>query len=261
MSHLDEGTLQGYLDHEIDGRQRSAVAEHLIACRECRDTLDELREARAVFSGAMEELDAALPSAGGTPVRRAAGHGGEPAEPVRDARDAERGRSGRSFVRAAGLVLLLAAAASAAVPGSPVRAWLISAFGVGPDAPAVVESAEPLDGAEAALPAGVALSDVGDRVTVEVSGLRGGAIRLVETGSRTVSVRALGGERDPVFRTGAGRIEVRGGAGGELTVSWPSSMRDARLVVDGRLYAARVDGALQVLVDPAAELGGALVWR
>lgn len=248
MSHLDEGALQAYLDDEVEPRHRAAVAEHLIGCLECRDSLESLRSARALFSGAMADLDLGAPA--------------ERAWRVVEPAASDRSRSGGSFVRAAGLVLLLAAAASAAAPGSPVREWLTEFVG-GAAAPSSEGAEAAASGAIEGLasPAGVALTEVGDRVVIEVTGLKRGGIRLIETGSSNVSVRASGGTRDPIFRTGAGRIEVTGGEGGELTVSWPESVNDARLRVDGRLYAARVDGALHVLVDPSAELDGALVWR
>lgn len=110
MTHLDEGTIQAFLDDQLPGRGRAEAAAHLAACPECRAVHEELSHAKSIFSTSIPVLDVASP-----PARVAA---------LRAAR-----RSARvltpSLARAAALVLLAAAAAAAAVPGSPVRQWLI----------------------------------------------------------------------------------------------------------------------------------------
>mgnify|MGYP006209320659 CR=1 FL=1 len=103
-----------------------------------------------------------------------------------------------------------------------------------------------------------ALGGVRD-VDVVVSGLDGVAIRLVRSDEPAVSVSAVGGSADPLFRMGAGRIEVVGGAGGELVVAVPRTGANVRLVVDGRRYAT-VTGAQLELEVPAEQDGEAVVW-
>jgi anti-sigma factor RsiW len=241
MNHLEEGTLQAFLDDELKPRQRADVAEHLMGCRECRRVKEELVRARSVFSEAVSLLDVDAP--GEAAPRRSLGAGGG------------------AFVKAAGLTLLLAAAASAAVPGSPVREWLVRTVQPEPaqEAP-VLEAVQPApEPARASLPAGVSLP-ASSPVDVVIDRPDGTTIRLVETEGANVAVSALGTERDPAFSTAAGRIEVRGAVGGEITVAVPPTNAPFRLVVDGEVYAARATGALTVGVR-AETVDGALVWR
>jgi TonB family protein len=120
MMHLDEGTIQTFLDDELPARERAAVAAHIVECPACRAVHDELARVRSTFSASIPVLDVASPP---TPLAA-----------VRAAR-----RSARiltpSLARAAVLVLVLAAAAAAAVPGSPVRQWLVNAPEPAPQAP------------------------------------------------------------------------------------------------------------------------------
>lgn len=108
MTHLDEGTIQAFLDDELPSRERAAAAAHLVRCDACRRSHDELSRVAATFATGIAALDVA------PPVARTPGL----AAPRRLRLLTP------SLARAAGLVLLLAAAASAAVPGSPVRQWL-----------------------------------------------------------------------------------------------------------------------------------------
>ena len=68
--HLDEATLNEYLDGALAGKQRaqtevglsSAQAEHLAACFECKERLEALRAVFAAFDGLPElELERDLP--------------------------------------------------------------------------------------------------------------------------------------------------------------------------------------------------------
>lgn len=239
MSHLDDGTLQAFLDDELPVRERSEAAEHLLGCEECRGVRDELVRAHAVVTEALSLLDTAAPS-------RAA--------PVRG----RRRFGGGSLAKAAGLTLLLAAAASAAVPGSPVHEWIVRAVESGPEeAPnPVAEAPSP---APEPVPVGVSMIPTGV-VEVVVTRSPGTTLRLVETDGASVGVSALGAEQDPVFRTGPGRIEVRDAVGGEVVVELPRSLAAARLVVDGQVFARKEAGELQLSV-PGESVDGAIVWR
>ncbi|MFW6206290.1 MAG: anti-sigma factor family protein [Gemmatimonadota bacterium] len=242
MDHLNDAGVQALLDGELPPDERDQATAHLAGCASCREIRDELARANAVFSEAVAALDVE----------------------VRPARRPEAARSGwrltTPFVRAAVLVLLLAAAASA-IPGSPVRGWIESV--VTPRTPTVVPEVvtpvpEVLQPAPDAAPAGVALSPVG-AVEIVVSGLEDTSILLVETDEPEVSTTVAATERDPVFRTGPGRIEVTDGVGGRLTVALPRSLASVRLVVDGQLYAEKEAGTLTVHV-PGETVDGMVVW-
>lgn len=247
MTHLAEGTLQAYLDDEVTGRDRAAAAEHLLVCGECRAALDALRAANALLSEALAELDVAVPAG----------------SPRRALRKRARYR-GASLVRAAILVLMVAAAASATVPGSPVREWIAQA--VTPPADPAVPEAAPVESVveapavgRASAPAGIAIPGL-RAADIVVNGLRGATIRLVRTDGTGMAVSAVGGEQDPLFRMGSGRIEVVGGSGGVLLVEVPRDLASFRLVVDGERYAESAGGALRV-VRPGERDGDAIVWR
>lgn len=246
MMHLDDGTLQAFLDDELPPEERAPVAEHLLACQRCNDGAEELTRANALFSRSISVLDVAPPAtrpAGGTLRRRA--------------------RVGTSsFVKAAGLVLAVAAAASAAVPGSPVREWVAQV--VAPmeretgavEAPPAPVAAAP---APAPVPAGVSISPAAGRMLVSLSGLRETVIRLGPAAGPQASISVLGAERDPVFQTSAGRVQVRDGLGGEVRVWLPLAVEGARLEVDGELYAEVRGGSLQLHV-PGETVDGEISW-
>ena len=246
MTHLDEGTLQAFLDDELPVRERAGAAEHLLVCGECRHELDTLRGSNALLADALGELDVPAPAAAPpSGARRRLAFGG------------------RSLVRAGMLVLLVAAAASASVPGSPVREWIVEAVRPAPPPveaprpePQVVDA--PVPEAPPA-PVGVSLAEARE-VDVHVNGLEEATIRLLRTDASAVSVSAVGTVRDPIFRIGSDRIQVVGGSGGEVVVEIPRNARLVRLVVDGRRYAEVVAGALRVL-EPGEEDGGGVVWR
>lgn len=245
MTHLDEGTLQGFLDAELTPRHRAAAAEHLMACAECRATHDELSRAKALFSEVVSWLD--------TPAR---------AQPVTPPVPPSRGRmvAGGSVVRAAVLVLILAAAASAAVPGSPVRAWITAAARDEPaPAPTAAPEVEPEPAAPASVPVGVSLSPGSSGLDVELHDVQGASIRLITSNSPVVAVSATGATKDPAFRTGGDLIQVRGGEGGEILVEIPRAGSDVRLLVDAELYAERTGGELIVRV-PGQPVEGGVRW-
>ena len=246
MNHLDEGTLQSFLDDELATRDRAAAAEHMMGCAACRTAHDELRRANALFSEAMAELDVAPPEASAPRARPGRGVA----------------RAGtRSFAKAAGLMLFLAAAASAAVPGSPVREWIVGAVGAEPEASAPAPDVEAVVAeAPPAPPAGLSIMPRSGQVVIEIAGLDGTAIRVQQGTGEAVTVASRGAERDPSFRSAAGRIGVRNGVGGELLVELPTTLASARVVVDGRVYARVVDGELRTLV-PGETVEGGVIWR
>lgn len=251
MTHLDDGTLQAFLDDELPPRERAEVAEHLLACAACQAAHEELMQANGLFSRSVSLLDVEPPQAAalGRVVRQGA-------------------RTGTSwFVKAAGLVLFLAAAASAAVPGSPVREWI--AHVVEPEAPAPVETSvgapepEPVSASADAgvpVPIGLSLAPAAGQVVVALDAIEGAVLRLEPIDGSRARVSVVAAGRDPVFRTRAGRVEVRDLAGAAVRVQLPMDAPRARLEVGGRLYAEQVGGELRVLVQ-ADTVDGAFVWR
>lgn len=250
MNHVDDNTLQAFLDDELPTEQRARVAEHLLGCAGCHAAYQELVQAHTLFTRSVALLDVEPPGQGAPrDVERA--HG--PA------------RAGTaSFVKAAGLVLALAAAASAAVPGSPVRAWIQTAVEAGPEAdrPTATEAVSPEPEPEAAasrpaIPTGVSIASSGTPIVVALHDLEDVSIFLDEAVGEAATVSCVDGVEDPVFRTGASRIDVAGGIGGRLLVQLPDR---GRLEADGRLLAERRNGVLEIHV-PADTVNGAILWQ
>lgn len=247
MNHLDDGALQAFLDHEIGPDERAAVAEHLLGCETCHARYEELTQANALVRQSIALLDVEGVATDPSPVTRRI-----------------RARSGTaSFVKAAGLVLALAAAASAAVPGSPVRQWVANAIEPAPSPPAPApiasdDAPEPVEPTVPA-PAGLSIGPAGGALAVVLRGMEASSIRLSPATGARATVSVTGADPDPRFRTGAGRIELRDGAGGVVNVSLPLSVEGARLEVDGRIYAESRGGSLHLHV-PADSVGDAFVW-
>jgi len=243
MMHENEGRLLAYLDGALGAAERAAVDRHLAECRACADTLESLRAASARFSSAMAVLD--IPA----PVDAAA------AEFARRRREAPSGTAQRALLRAAILILGFAAVGSAALPDSPVRRWIGSAWR-GDDRPAgggeiLADSPIPPEDE----PAGISILPEGGRARVFIRGMAAEArMRVVLTDGDRVAVRATGKAADARFFTAAGRIEVRGGGPGELVVEIPRTVSNAVVEVDGRPFLVKEGDSFRALV-PAEQSG------
>lgn len=244
MNHLDDGALQAFLDHEVGPDERAAMAEHLLGCEACHDRYEELTRANSLVTQSIALLDVE-------------GVATDPAAVPRRTR----ARTGTaSFVRAAGLVLALAAAASAAVPGSPVRQWVANAMEPASSSPAPAplasdDAPQPVGPA----PAGLSIGPAAGALVVVLRDMDASSIRLSPAPGSRATVSVTGAESDPRFRSAAGRLELRNGAGGVVNVSLPLSVAGARLEVNGRLYAETRGGTLHLHV-PADRVGDAFVW-
>jgi anti-sigma factor RsiW len=266
--HLEEGTLQAYLDGSLAAADRIGVDEHVSGCEQCAEQLEELRAAARLFSSSISLLN--------HPSRLA--HAQQAAAQVLrnpPARVLTFGRpavQARTLVRAATLVLGFAAAASATIPGSPTRDWLVTAweriaatFGDAPEV-AVPQPVAPTVTTPAVEPApptpvaGVSVRPGAGRVEIV---LRGSAsvirVRLVD-GERAV-VQASGGAASASFQTGPGRVQVTGGTGGELLVDIPRSADRVLLVVNGQTYLTREDGEVSVPGPASENTGSEFLFR
>jgi anti-sigma factor RsiW len=232
-----------YLDGAIPGEERYAIESHIDACDPCTTELDELRGMSDEFSAAVALTDVA------PPMLRARAR----LQPylVGSTRPAPAARTGRRMataplLKAAAIVLLLAGAASAAIPDSPLRRLVESiaeraaALVSGPDAPVVVESPDPVvatpPAAEQRQPGnewGVAPLAGGARVTIHepVSGATI-AVRLVD--EDRVRVTAISADDTRVV-TGTGYMDVFENTTG-LIIEVPRDLDSMTVEVDGRLY-------------------------
>ena len=251
MAHIDEGTLQAYLDDEVAAR--AEVDAHLAACTECAAELARLGAASQLFATAVHSADAKAPTYAALNAVKA-----RRSPPLRTPEFTQRRTFTRMpLARAALLVIGLAAVASAAIPGSPVRALIADALrfvtGADKDETAVVpprvdtEVAEPVFDSRSDLSAALSIQPVQGRVRVVLSsGANAATVRVRVVDSDRATVHASGAAAQARFRTGPGRIEVTGIEGGEITVDVPRSASNARVELDGRLIFEKDRGQLHL---------------
>ncbi len=110
--HLDEGALESQLDGELDAASARAARAHLDSCAECRSLLEQLRQDEELLATVLPVLDHPVPQ-----VSRA-----------QIIAHASKRRLGTRWAAAVAL-LLLAAGAAYAFPGSPLRRWIATAIG------------------------------------------------------------------------------------------------------------------------------------
>ncbi len=153
---------------------------------------------------------------------------------------------------AAALIVIFLSGASAAIPGSPMRAWLKwtveqLAFvpGTRPAAPPPDESGEKASGRAAA----VSVQPKDGLVRIMITGAAPETmIRLRLLNRGPASVWSVDGR----YRTAPGEIEVLDAGPGDVLVYIPRSMPTALVEVNGRLVAIKEGPDLKLLI-PAAD--------
>jgi hypothetical protein len=243
MTHLDEGRILSLRDAPY-GHDAEAL-EHVASCEACRSALDAARTQEEVITTALTSLDEAwdLDAARVAVRARVAEERGRAAQASVVPTPQRRMRW--SLSRAAGLVLLTAAGASAALPGSPVRGWLSEVFSseasavvdpAGVDAPATASAPESED-------AGVRLAAAGGPLQIVVQGLRP---------AEEVRVRLVPGDEAAVFApvgsrftSAVGRIEAVATVG-PVRVELPRDVTPVALEVNGRIYLRNTAGGLSI---------------
>lgn len=265
MIHADEGLLQAHLDGEMPELDRIALESHLVVCAACRAEQDALRRASRllhtalvtsdevagtmtaleVFAARRHALDGAPAAANGAAPRDAARQ--VPARPgtrrrTTFARPLRLARGG--MLKAAALALLLATAASAAMPEWPVRRLIDAVrdrLGAesGPAAPAAPDAVVPMPPAPAPQerlqpayrpePADgelrIGLRSVGEDALIH--------IRLVDDARATIRPTTQDGVES---NTGRGWIDLYNLGNTDIFVDLPRSADRLIVEVDGRTY-------------------------
>ena len=253
MSHFAEGVLQAYLDDEVAADARVQVNAHVGECAVCAARLQDLRELGAAFSTAVESADITpIPMAALAELRVRAGQYSW-RERMRGAR--------RQFRRAAIVVIGVTAAGVAAVPGSPVRDYLIGVWRsltsdqqapVAPPA-AVKETPAP----EPDSPIGHAVTPAGGRVRIALVGQANGtAVRVTLVDADKARIRASNGTA-PRFTIGAGEATLQGGSG-EIHIELPRTAAGS-IEVDGRVFVTSEGGALRFYGPNSDTVGSNLI--
>lgn len=232
MTHVAEGVLQAYLDQEVTADARTDIDQHLQACSLCTAELDRLRTAAQVFARAIRETDVVAPMlAAQARLARTPRLQPQFAAP----------KPRRALARAAMFVVGLGAVASAAVPGSPVRAWISDAL------TRVGLLSEPQSAAAPALPeapvaeglpetTALAIDPADGRVRIILRNVAPDVSVAVQTVDQPRAVvEATGEAAQARFRTGLGLLEVVGIRGGSVVVQIPSGVTSATVERDGRI--------------------------
>jgi hypothetical protein len=240
MTHRTEGELQAWLDAELPAPAAAEVAGHLMVCTECRARLGELRLAGERLRVALAELDAG------------------------SARSARPGRgASRTALRAAAMILAVAGAAAAVVPGSPLRQLLERMASSPPESvPVEVPAVESGPGPGSPGIASVTVSPVDGRVDVLVDRFADGSrITVRFAADREVRALLLSGDDGARFSVGPGRLYVVANAGeapAEVLIELPRGLNSATVSVDGsREVVASRDGMRRTGVadrDPRDEV-------
>jgi hypothetical protein len=257
--HLAEELLVALRDGAAE-RDEEARA-HLAACARCRDALEGLRTRATFVSAALGTLDAAAPAWDVEAARVDVRERVAAATAARAGTTAVTGRRSRfamgSLSRAAGLLLVTAAAASA-LPGSPVRRWLSGRTGgdVAATAPTTVEAAPT---------AAAASESTGVRLSVPAGPLRvvlrdvapGTEVRVVMVPGTEAAVFAPAGSR---FTSAEGRVEARV-TPGEVRVELPTGVDPVSLEVGGRIYLRGTSAGLDVTGPVSSRTDDEILFR
>jgi anti-sigma factor RsiW len=235
MTHVEEGVLQAYLDAEVTAGARADIDRHLHSCSTCAAELERMRNASHLFHNVLQDSDVVAPvlaaQARFATSRRSALRPMAVPQPR------------RAWARAAMFVVGLGAVASAAVPGSPVRAWISDALtraGLlnepqSAAAPVLPEEAPAVQRDATAESTALSIEAVDGRIRVILRNVSPETVVTVRpVDSDRAVVEATGAAAKARFRTGAGLLEVDGVTGGTVIVEIPRSATDAVVEQDGK---------------------------
>ena len=230
MSHLTDRAIVELRD----GAPLAADSRtHLNGCEACRRALEEAETRAADIASALTDLDERFDGEAAREAVRARLVNGRASAGLSRERKA---RASFWTLGRAATFLILATGALSALPGSPLREWV---SGGEPEASAATELA-PAVGVE---PVGIRMTVEDGPLVVELDKVPSGTpieVRWVE--GRAVTVFAAPGSS---FSSGEGRVRATI-AGGPVAVELPKSTSGASLMVNGRMYARRSAGGVDV---------------
>ena len=118
MEHPDNGLIQALLDEEVVGTEADTLRAHLAGCGQCRATAVSLEEASREADRALMLVDTDPRLQRSRRRVLAKQHAGY----------RRISRHSISLAKAASIALLLTGAAVSALPGSPVRRWIVEGW-------------------------------------------------------------------------------------------------------------------------------------
>ena len=235
MMHVEEGVLQAYLDGEVTAGARAEIDRHLQSCSPCNSELHRLRSASSLVSSALKQSDVVAPVLAAQ-VQFATAR--KLAVPI----SAPAPRPRRALARAAMFIIGLAAVASAAVPGSPVRAWISTALtraGLLDDpqrsaGPVVTDEAPAVERGTPE-PTVFFIEPVDGRVRVVLSDVKPAAVVTVQPSeANRVEVEVTGLAARAHFESTTGSLAISGIDGGSVFIKVPRTLPNATVEQDGK---------------------------
>jgi hypothetical protein len=240
-THPNEGLILGFLDDELEPRDREDIGAHLDRCEACRITAEGLRGSSRFASERLLLLDVEAPT-----------------DSARRSLDRRIQRKGlRPLIRfpgmakAAGIALLLVGGTVSALPGSPVRQWILAGWervthGNAPSADEPQATPSGSEGASAGSgeESGAGIPTAGGVVEILISDLPANAeVRVLLVDGDNARIYGPPGTH---FRTETGRVEAVAPRGA-VRVELPHRARVARVIVNGELYLRKNGEQLEIL--------------
>ena len=243
MTHLDEGQLRALLDDELNEAEAGSARVHLGACDECSQLLASIGARSVTARQSIAILDVPAPAVGAREavLARVSETSSNSEGPVPS--HAGAWAPFHLTLRRAAVIVLLLTGLAAALPGSALRAWMVSGWTVAVEMFTSTESgaqpaAELATSGQESDVAGVEFEVTDEPLRIVLAQIESGSlvvVRFVE-GTRA----AFSGSDVRFRRTADGRFEVTGGSG-TIRIDVPRTVADASLWVNERIYLT-VDG-------------------
>lgn len=260
MTHLDEGQLRALLDDE-PGDAEGATRTHLSGCRECSDSLALIDARRAAVRSAIAALDVPPPLAEAREAVMARVRGAASESSQAGSSRARAWAGIQLILRRAAVIVLLLTGLSAALPGSAVRAWVVSGWRAAVeffDGDDSRSAREPVSAVQESGAAGVQFEITGAPLHIVLSQIESGSlvvVRFVDGNQATFS------GADTRFRRMAdGRLEVMGGSG-TIHIDVPRAVSSASLRVNEHIYLTMNGDEVDVTGPVEARTPGEISFR
>jgi anti-sigma factor RsiW len=215
--HPSDATLMALIHGELAAGPEAEAEAHLAECAVCASVLSELRMGDAEVGRLLGTLDHPIPQ-------------------LRLPSTASRSPRLRRAVLAASVALLVAGAAAAAVPGSPLHRWIHGRLDASRDVgeqPAAPAPARPVPVADQAA-SGIEVPAAGGLTIAFGEPEEGGILTVTVAARPDASLRAFGGA--VAYQVGEGRIVVDNRRpAGRYALEVPSGMRRLTVLLGGRV--------------------------
>lgn len=228
MAHPSEARLLALIHGELPTGTAAESRAHLAECTECASVLEALRTSDAEIGELLGMLDHPTPG-------------------VRPPAIVSRSPRVRRAALAASLALLIAGAAAAAVPGTPLHRWIQSRLDVSRDAGPSREHAPPPIRPNSSSGQSVGGVEVPTSRTLTVSfgtSEQGGQLTVARTDRPNISLHAFGG--DVAYQIGEGSISVDNRRpAGRYELEVPAGLRHLTVLLGGRVVFDSDSGHLE----------------